>query len=180
MAIAALAAAAIGAAAPALTGCGGSDRAAARRALAQYVERVEPVRLAVNRLLDQADPILHDYGRKRIDPGAAQRRLGALERRFAGYTAQIAAIEPRTSQLSRIHVIYAHTYVLEDAYLSALVAALPDRRFEDLPRTQGQQRAAIVEWRTGLMVLAERLGVRLPADIQQAGRGEIAPSPEGS
>jgi hypothetical protein len=70
--------------------------------------------------------------------------------------------------------------VLEDAYLSALAAALPERRFDDLPHTQNRQRAAIVGWRIQLEVLAQRLGVRLPADLQAAGRGEIAPSPSGS
>jgi hypothetical protein len=74
---------------------------------------------------------------------------------------------------------YAHTYVLEDAYLSALVSALPDRDFEALPTTQSRQRAAIIAWRIRLEVVAGRLGMRLPADLQVAGRGEIAPSPLG-
>jgi hypothetical protein len=39
---------------------------------------------------------------------------------------------------------------------------------------------AIVTWRVGLEVVAQQSGVRLPADIQQAGRGEIAPSPDES
>jgi hypothetical protein len=69
--------------------------------------------------------------------------------------------------------------VLEDAYLRALVAALPRRDFGSLPRTQDAQRAAIVAWRHRLEAVAERIGVRLPADIQIAGRGEIAPSPFG-
>lgn len=70
--------------------------------------------------------------------------------------------------------------MLEDAYLSALTAALPEHRFDALPDTQSQQRAAIVAWRVQLEVLASRLNVSLPADIQAAGRGEIAPSPSGS
>ncbi len=74
---------------------------------------------------------------------------------------------------------YAHTYVLEDAYLSALVSALPDRDFEALPATQSRQRAAIIAWRIRLEVVAGRLGMRLPADLEVAGRGEIAPSPLG-
>jgi len=75
---------------------------------------------------------------------------------------------------------YLYNAHLEDAYLSALSAALPSGDFDHLPDTQASQRAAIIEWRTDLTVLASRLGVRLPADLQQAGRGEIAPSPGGS
>jgi hypothetical protein len=77
------------------------------------------------------------------------------------------------------HASYAHTYVLEDSYLSALTAALPSREFGDLPQRADRQRAAIIAWRIRLEVLANRLGVTLPRDLQQAGRGEIAPSPEG-
>jgi hypothetical protein len=69
--------------------------------------------------------------------------------------------------------------VLEDSYLSALAAALPEREFDDLPDTQARQRAAITGWRIRLEVVAHRLGIRLPMDIQAAGRGEIAPSPVG-
>ena len=77
------------------------------------------------------------------------------------------------------HRAYAHTYVLEDSYLSALAAAVPEREFDDLPATQSRQRAAIIAWRIRLEVLARRLGIRLPGDLQRAGRGEIAPSPLG-
>jgi hypothetical protein len=44
----------------------------------------------------------------------------------------------------------------------------------NLPDTQSDQRAAINEWRVQLEVLGRRLGVAPPADLQQAGRGEIA------
>ena len=54
------------------------------------------------------------------------------------------------------------------------------RSFDELPRTQSQQRAAIIGWRIQLEVEAHGLGLRLPADLQAAGRGEIAPSPTGS
>jgi hypothetical protein len=134
----------------------------------------------VNRLLDRADPILSAYGEDRIGAGAAQRRMDRLERRFAVYAVRIAAVGQVPPGLRSAQRSYAHTYVLEDAYLSALAAALPERRFDDLPHTQNRQRAAIVGWRIRLEVLAQRLGVRLPADLQAAGRGEIAPSPSGS
>jgi hypothetical protein len=49
----------------------------------------------------------------------------------------------------------------------------------NLPDTQSDQRAAIIEWRVQLEVLGRRLGVALPADLQQAGRGEIATSVSG-
>jgi len=167
----------------ALAGCGGdsADRGnPSSRALDSYVQRVEPIRLAVNRLLDQADPILEGYRRHRLSPKEAGRRFDRLERRFAAYTERIVAIEPTNARLAQLHRPYAYTYVLEDAYLSALAAALPEQRFDHLPDTQARQRAAIIEWRTRLTLLAERTGARLPADLQRAGRGEIAPSPGGS
>jgi hypothetical protein len=103
-----------------------------------------------------------------------------LERRFAVYAVRIAEVGRVPAALRSAHRAYAHTYVLEDAYLSALAAALPEREFDRLPDTQNRQRGAIVAWRIRLEVLAGRLGVRLPADLQAAGRGEIAPSPAGS
>ena len=57
--------------------------------------------------------------------------------------------------------------MLEDAYLSALAAALPEGQFDHLPDTQAAQRAAIIDWRTRLTLLARRAGARLPADLQQ-------------
>jgi hypothetical protein len=166
----------------ALAGCGGGNAdhtAATRDSVKAYVSRVQPIRLGVNRLLDRADPILSAYHDHRIGPRAAQRRMDALERRFAAYATGIAALRPVPAALHGAHRAYAHTYVLEDSYLSALAAALPGRDFQDLPDTQSRQRAAIIAWRIRLEVNARRLGIRLPADLQVAGRGEIAPSPLG-
>jgi hypothetical protein len=106
--------------------------------------------------------------------------MGALERRFAVSTVAVAAIQPQLAALRSLHAEYAQTYVLEDAYLSALTSGLARQKLSDLPDTQSAQRAAIIRWRTGLMVLARQAHATLPADLQQAGRGEIAPSPEGS
>ena len=170
----------------ALGGCGrgssSTQRSAAseRAALAAYLQQVEPIRLAVNRLLNDADPILKANSHKRISPQQAALRMGALERRFADYTVDIAAVQPTTPQLASLAAIYAHTFILEDSYLSALTTGLAESDFDDLPNTQSEQRAAIIQWRTGLTVLARRLGYKLPADLQVAGRGEIAPSPDGS
>lgn len=167
----------------AIAGCGGSAASSAPSPAGQleaYVARVEPIRLQVNHLLDRADPTLSAYGDHRLGAAAAERRMGALERRFAAYAVKIAALQPVPAALRRAQASYAHTYVLEDAYLSALAAALPERRFGDLPDTQSRQRATIIAWRIRLEVLADRLEVRLPADLQAAGRGEIAPSPSGS
>jgi hypothetical protein len=173
--------AAAAAAALALAGCGSDGNpAVARPALKTYVAHVEPIRLGVNRLLDRADPILSRYHDHRLGQREAQRRMDALERRFATYTVKIAALRPVPPAIRAVHDAYAHTYVLEDAYLSALAAALPHREFDDLPRTQDRQRASIIAWRTRLQVLAKRLSLHLPADLQVAGRGEIAPSPLGS
>jgi hypothetical protein len=60
------------------------------------------------------------------------------------------------------------------------ITGLADGELTDLPNTQAAQRAAIIRWRIGLMVLARAAGAPLPVDLQQAGRGEIAPSPDGS
>jgi hypothetical protein len=175
----------IGLCAVGLAGCAAaaqprSGRTPPRAAIEAYLQQVEPIRLAVNRLLGQADPIIEAYHDHDASPAQAARRMGQLERRFAAYTVQVAAIEPATAQLRVLHAAYAHTYVLEDAYLSALANGLAERKLDDLPDTQAAQRAAIIGWRTGLTVLADRAGVVLPGDLQQAGRGEIAPSPDGS
>jgi hypothetical protein len=169
-----------------LGGCGGgsvstaSSNESQRTALADYMQEVEPVRLAVNRLLEGADPILSAYSDGRISPRLAAARMGALERRFAAYTVDVAAIRPATPQLAALHAIYAHTFIFEDSYLSALTTGLSERDLDRLPDTQSEQRAAIIQWRTGLEVLARHTGFSLPADLQAAGRGEIAPSPGGS
>jgi hypothetical protein len=169
------------AAAVALSGCASSaSRPSARQALEAYVARVEPVRLQVNRLLNRADPTLSAYGDHRLSGAEAQHRMDALERRFANYAVKISALPSVPAAIRAAHNAYAHTYVLEDAYLSALVAALPGREFGDLPHTQNQQRRAIIAWRIRLQVLANRLGLQLPSELQSAGRGEIAPSPSGS
>ncbi len=158
-----------------LAGCAGSPSAA--DALRGYLHSTEPIRLGVNRLLDDADPILEAYRDHRQTGDQAAAAMGALERRFAQYTEQINALQPTDATLADLHRPYAHTYILEDSYLNALVAALPGGDFSTLPNTQAAQRAAIIEWRIGLEILARRDGVQLPGDLQQAGRGEIAPSP---
>lgn len=177
-----------------LAGCGGGTaasrpagqaprdvaRQADRAALEAYVRQVEPIRLAADRLLLRADPILRAYQRGAASSSVTARRIGALELRFAAYTAGIAAIEPATPELRSAHAGYAHTYILEDAYLSALTAGIANRDLGNLPNTQAAQRTAVIQWRTDLAVLAARTGVTLPADLVQAGRGEIAPSPRGS
>jgi hypothetical protein len=135
--------------------------------------------LGVNRLLEGADPILAGFREHRLTPAAAGRRMEALERRFADYAMQIAAVSPRPSRLAALNAPYADTYVFEDAYLSALASGLGRDDLSNLPNTQAAQRAAIIRWRIGLEVLARQAGVSLPGDLQRAGRGEIAPSPFG-
>jgi hypothetical protein len=173
--------------APLLAGCGGTSAPSSttrlreqRRALSDYLREIEPPRLAVNKLLEGADPILSGYARHRLSPTRAAQRMGALERRFAAYAAQVATIEPQAPRLRMLHETYAHTYVLEDSYLSALTNGLATGKLDNLPDTQAAQRAAIIEWRIGLTVLARRVSLALPTDLQRAGRGEIAPTPGGS
>jgi hypothetical protein len=149
-------------------------------AIERYVTEVEPIRLAVNSLLDHADPILRAFDQRRFGHAEAARRMGLLERRFADYAVDVAAIDAPSERLRALNAGYADTYVLEDAYLSALVAGLAGGDLAHLPDTQATQRAAIVRWRIGLTVLARAVDAPLPQDIQQAGRGEIAPSPSGS
>jgi hypothetical protein len=141
---------------------------------------VEPIRLGVNDLLEGADPILNAYRAHQTTGDQAGAAMDTLERRFAAATVAINALTPSDPTLARLHAPYAHTYILEDAYLSALVAALPSGDFSTLPNTQSEQRATIIDWRTQLDVLGRRTHTRLPPDLQRAGRGEIAPAISGS
>jgi hypothetical protein len=154
-----------------------SSQSSQRGALASYFRQVDPIRLAVNRLLEGADPILEAYTKHTISPAKASARMGELEFKFASYAVDIAAVKPAMPALGALHAEYAHTYILEDSYLSALTAGLAHRELGDLPDTQAVQRAAIIQWRTGLEVLAREAHATLPADLQQAGRGELRPFP---
>jgi hypothetical protein len=140
---------------------------------------VQPIRLGINELLDKADPILEGYRDGDLSATEAQRRLGRLEAGVAAYAVQIAEVEPVPDEMRAAQDAYAHTFVLQDTYLSTLVAVLPSRSFDELPHFQDQQRAAIIAWRTRLQVLADRWRATLPANLQVAGRGEISPSPTG-
>jgi hypothetical protein len=148
--------------------------------LRSYLTAVEPIRLSVNDLLEGADPILDGYRAHHLSGAQAAVAMGRLEQGFAGYMVDINELQPSDGNLAAINAPYAHTYILEDAYLNALVAALPTGDFSGLPDTQSEQRDAIIEWRVQLEVLAQRLSVVLPQDLQQAGRGEIAPSVSGA
>jgi hypothetical protein len=173
----------VGAAVALVTGCGGGPVAVPTVSAGQlrsYVTAVEAVRLPVNHLLDQADPILDAYREHRITPAVAAERIGGLEEEFAALTVKMDTIAPASPALARINAPYAHTYVLEDSYLATLASDLGDGDVKNLPDTQGQQRLAIIEWRTALEVAAARAHYTLPPDIQQAGRGEIAPGLTGS
>jgi hypothetical protein len=145
-----------------------------------YVAQVERVRLPVNRVLLGADPVLDGYRTHTLTPQAAGDQMSALEQQFATYVVAAESLDPRNATLRTLNAPYANTYYLEDNYLSVLAADLPSGSFDGLPDTQNAQRLAIIEWRTRLQVVANAAGVRLPADLQQAGRGEIAPSPTGT
>ncbi len=161
-------------------GCGSDTSTEDRRqALEDYVAAVQPIRLGINELLDRADPILEGYNDGDLSAAQAKRGMGRLERGVAGYAVRIAEVEPVPDEMRAAQDAYAHTFVLQDTYLSALVAALKDRAFDELPHFQNEQRAAIIAWRTRLEVLAHRWDVKLPSNLQIAGRGEISPAPEG-
>jgi hypothetical protein len=144
--------------------------------LKAYLAAVEPIRLGVNQLLNDADPVLDAYRAHTLTGGEASAEMGSLEETFAMYTVDVNALQPSNPALASIAAPYAHTFILEDSYLNALVNGLAEGHFDSLPDTQNDQRAAIIEWRVQLEILAQRLHVSLPADLQQAGRGEIAPS----
>jgi hypothetical protein len=161
-------------------GCGSDTSTADRRqALEDYVAQVQPIRLGINELLDKADPVLEGYRDGELSAKQAQRGIERIERGAADYAVRIASVEDVPDELRAAQDTYAHTFVLQDTYLSALAAALPGRQFDELPDFQNEQRAAIIAWRTRLQVLADRWGATLPADLQAAGRGEISPSPTG-
>jgi hypothetical protein len=164
-----------------LGGCGGDGPSEneQRRQLEDYLAEVEPIRLGINELLERADPILSAYDDREIGAGEARRRLGRIERGVADYAVEIAAVQQVPEELRAAHDAYAHVFILQDTYLSALVAALSERQFNELPDVQEQQREAIIAWRTRLQVVADSLGAQLPADLRVAGRGEIVPSPRG-
>jgi hypothetical protein len=164
-----------------LTACGSSGTslssgASPASALRSYLAAVEPIRLGVNDLLEGADPILDSYQAHHSSGNQAAAAMSRLEQSFAKFMVEINALQPADATLTGINAPYAHTYILEDSYLNALVAALPDGDFASLPNTQSQQREAIIAWRVQLEILANAASVVLPADLQQAGRGEIAPS----
>ena len=157
----AISVAAGGALAVLLVGCGADTTTADRR---QALE---------------ADPILEGYRDGDLSAKQAQRGIERIERGAAGYAVRIAAIQDVPAEMRAAQDAYAHTFVLQDTYLSALAAALPTRAFDELPHFQNAQRAAIIAWRTRLQVLADRWGAKLPANLQVAGRGEISPAPTG-
>jgi hypothetical protein len=148
--------------------------------LTSYVAAVQRIRLPVNDLLEGADPILEAYHKHKITPLRASHRFAALEGKFADFALKMQQITPPDAALAAINAPYAHTYLLEDSYLATLASDLRDGDFDNLPNTQGAQRLAIIEWRIQLEVIAAQLHVSLPADLQQAGRGEIAPAVTGS
>lgn len=177
--------AAVGLVGFALAACGQSSVATAHPAstaagLQSYLAAIEPIRLGVNALLNNADPIIEGFKDKKLTDAQASAQMGTLEQSFATYTVEANALQPADPALAAINAPYAHTFILEDSYLNALVNGLAEDNFDSLPNTQSDQRAAIIEWRVQLEVLAQRLHVSLPADLQQAGRGEIAPSVSGA
>ncbi len=148
--------------------------------LRSYINQVEAIRLPVNRLLATADPILDAYHDKTITGAVASSRMTTLEEHFAGYLVQLYDVTPANPALAKINAPYLHVYFQGDNYLSVLADDLNDGDFDNLPDTANQERLALIEWRTELQSLALKTGVKLPADIGDAGRGEIVPSPDGS
>jgi hypothetical protein len=164
----------------ALGGCGGGSDTVPAADVRAYVAAVEGVRLPVNTLLNGADPILTALNEHRLTPAQASARMSTLEKAFAVYLLKMQQVQPANGELRAINTPYANTYFYEDSYLATLASDLRDGDFDNLPDTQDAQRLAIIIWRTKLEAIAARSGVTLPADLQQAGRGEIAPGPTGA
>ena len=150
-------------------------------ALEGYLAKVEPIRLAVNRLLARADPILTAYSRHPVGAREAERQTDKLARRpicclhgedqragagFAGTGGGTARLRP--------------TYILEDAYLSALAAAIPSRCFDNLPRRRVRSAPRSSPGAPGFRSSPIDWACALPPDLQVAGRGKIAHSLQGS
>jgi hypothetical protein len=147
--------------------------------LKAYLAAVEPIRLGVNTLLQGADPIIEGFRNHTLTDAQAAARMGALELSFADYMVDVNALQPSDPSLAAVSAPYAHTFILEDSYLNALVNGMAEDNVSNLPNTQSDQRATIIEWRVQLEILGRKLGVTLPSDLQLAGRGEIAPSVTG-
>lgn len=167
-----------------IAGCAGSSKSnqpqpADQQALRSYVHQIEPLRHGVDDLLEGADPILRGYHGNALSVAQAQRGMRQIERRFARYKAEVAAVKPVPPDLAAAQRAYANTYVQEDAYLRALIAAMPRRHWSTLPHTEDAQRQALVAWRASLALEAARVDVQIPGDIAVAGRNEIAPDPDG-
>lgn len=161
-----------------VTACGPS--AVSVSSLRSYLAAIEPIRLGVNHLLENADPVIAGYRDHHLSGAQAATAMGRLEQSFATYMVDINSLLPSDPSLADINAPYAHTYILEDAYLNALVSGLSNSDLSGLPDTQSEQRDAIIEWRVQLEILSRQLSFVLPTDFQQAGRGEIAPSASGS
>jgi hypothetical protein len=159
-----------------LAGCGSDTSNEDRRqTLEDYVAAVQPIRLGINELLDQADPILEGYNDGDLTAAEAERRMGRLERGVANYAVKVAEVESVPDEMRAAQDAYAHTFVLQDTYLSTLVASLKSREFDELPHFQDEQRAAIIAWRTRLQVLAHRWGATAPGESAgRRARGDLA------
>src|SRR5256885_11591113 len=97
-----------------------------------------------------------------------------LERRFARYEARVAAVRPVPPDLLPAQHAYAHTYVLEDAYLRALTAALPRRRWASLPRFEDRQRRVVLAWRAAGGPQAARVHGSVPRGIPRSPRAAMS------
>ncbi len=109
-------------AALALSACGQSSAATAHlgtRAsdLKSYLAAIEPIRLGVNALLNNADPIINGFKDKQLTDAQASAQMGGLEQSFADFTVEVNALQPADPTLASINAPYAHTFILEELVL---------------------------------------------------------------
>ena len=95
-----------------VTACGPSKPAGlSTSSLRSYLDKVEPIRLGVNSLLDDADPILDGYRDHHLSGSQAAVAMGQLEQSFSAYMVDINALQPSDPTLAGINAPYAHTYI---------------------------------------------------------------------
>src|ERR1019366_7571956 len=92
-------------------GCSSSpSRSVSASELRSYVAAVDRIRLPVNQLLTEADPILNGFKTKKISPQTASDQMGALETRFAAYTVDINALHRSNARLKKLNDLYARRF----------------------------------------------------------------------
>ena len=167
-----------------VAGCGSSGSSTPNGMTAgqvqDYLAQVEPVRRSVNDLLEGADPILHAYRSHQITPDQAARRMNDLEARFAVQGATVEAISSPDPPSRRSTAPTRTPTNSKTPTCGPWPPRSPTATSPICPTRRMPNARQSPHGESELEVLAQQTGATLPDDLQQAGRGEIAPSPTGS